>query len=142
MLPSEVEVAVNTRRMRLSPSDFLIHGYTAGCPGCINLRRRSSQSKSHSEACRLCMDNCLGATSAGRARKDREAGRKDEELTAALRVEDAKIQAEKDIVDKTATDAAVLAGSSSYIPQGEAVNTSNTDAGSTMAEDVPVPSTP
>ena len=141
-LPPEVEVAVNTRRMRLSPSDFLTHGYTAGCPGCINLRRKSPQSKNHSEACRLRMESCLGATYEGRARKECEAGRKDEELTAALRAEDAKIQAEKDIADKTATDAAISAGSSSHILQGERVNTSNTNAGPAMAEDVPVPSTP
>ena len=87
-------------------------------------------------------EELLGATSECRARKEREAGRKDEELTAALRAEDAKIQAEKDIADKTATDAASSAGSSSEIIQGEPVNTSNTNAGSATAEDVPVPSIP
>ena len=74
-LPPEVEFAVSTRRMRLSPLDFLIHGYTSGCPGCIHLRRKSLQSKSHSEARRLRMENCLGATSEGRATKERQAGR-------------------------------------------------------------------
>ena len=64
------------------------------------------------------MESCLGATSEGRARKEREARRKDEELAAALRAEDAKIQAEKDIADKTATDATISAGSSSDILQG------------------------
>ena len=85
MLPPEVEVAVSTRRMRLSPLDFLIHGYTASCPGCIDLRRKSLQSRSHSEACRLCMENCLGATSEGSARKECEAGRREEELTGVAR---------------------------------------------------------
>ena len=33
MLPLVVEVSVSKRQMRLSPSDFLIHSYTAGCPG-------------------------------------------------------------------------------------------------------------
>ena len=106
------------------------------------MRLKSLQSRNHSEACRLCMETCPGATSEGRARKECEACRKDKVLSPVLRAEDAKIQAEKDIVDKTATDAAISAGSSSVIPQGEPVNTSNTNAGSAMAEDVPVPSTP
>ena len=51
-------------------------------------------------------------------------------MTTALHAEDAKIQAEKDIIGKTAKDAAVAAGSSSDIPQGESVNTRHTNAGS------------
>ena len=34
VLPPEVETVTFARRMRLTPSDFLTHGYTAVCPGC------------------------------------------------------------------------------------------------------------
>ena len=34
ILPPDVEAQTAVRRMRLAPSDFLVHGYTAGCPGC------------------------------------------------------------------------------------------------------------
>ena len=95
VLPQDVEIPVGTRRMRLSPSDFVVHGYTAGCPGCIALRRKAGQSRNHTEQCRLRMENCLKETAEGRSRKEREAARREDELTAALAAEDAKIQAEK-----------------------------------------------
>ena len=53
MLTLDVETQTAVRRMRLAPRDFLVHGYTAGCPGCIALRRKTDQSKNHSEECRL-----------------------------------------------------------------------------------------
>ena len=53
ILPPDVETQTSVRRMRLSPGDFLMHGYTAGCLGCIALRRKTGQSKNHSEECRL-----------------------------------------------------------------------------------------
>ena len=53
VLPPEVETVTTARRMRLTPSDFLTHGYTARCPGRINLRRMSEKSRNDSEACRL-----------------------------------------------------------------------------------------
>ena len=31
ILPPEVEVTTTTRRMRLTPADFRVHGYTTGC---------------------------------------------------------------------------------------------------------------
>ena len=78
MLPPEVETQTAVRRVRLSPNYFLAHGYTAGCPGCIALRRKTGQSKNHSEECRLRMEHCLAATSEGRIRKEREANRREE----------------------------------------------------------------
>ena len=74
--------------MRLAPSDFLIHGYTAGCAGCVNLRRKTGLGKNHSETCRLRMEECLAATAAGRSRKELESARREEKLTKALEAED------------------------------------------------------
>ena len=76
VLPPGVETYTAVRRMRLSPGDFLVHGYTAGCAGCITLRRKTGQSKNHYEECRLRMEQCLTATAEGRSRKEREAGRR------------------------------------------------------------------
>ena len=64
------------------------------------------------------MDDCLGVTSEGRARKEREAGGREEELTAALRAEGAKIKAEKENTDKAARDSATAASSLSAISPG------------------------
>ena len=33
LLPPDVETQTAVRRMRLAPGDFIVHGYTAGCPG-------------------------------------------------------------------------------------------------------------
>ena len=46
-LPPKVDTSTSRRRTRLAPSEFLIHGYTAGCAGCINLRRKTGLSKNH-----------------------------------------------------------------------------------------------
>ena len=115
-LPPDVETYTAVRRMRLSPGDFIVHGYTAGCAGCIALRRKTGQSKNYSEECRLRMEQCLTATSEGRSRKEREAGRREEELTAALGAEDEKITKEKEISDKATRDSATAASSSDPKP--------------------------
>ena len=94
MLPPDVKTQTAVRRMRLALSDFLVHGYAAGCHRCVALRRKTGQSKNNSEECRLRMEQCHAATSEGRGRKKREAGRREEELTAALRAEDARITKE------------------------------------------------
>ena len=85
-------------------------------------------------------------TSEGPARKEREADRREEELAAALRADDAKVQAEKDVTEKAARDAATSASSSSAIscgklPQVEPNSAASRSAGSTRAVDIPVPST-
>ena len=56
VLPPDVETYTAVRCMRPSPGDFLVHGYTAGCAGCIALRCKTGQSKNHSEECRLRME--------------------------------------------------------------------------------------
>ena len=91
-LPPEVGTSTPRRRMRLAPSDFLIHGYTAGCAGCVDLRRKMGLSKNHSESCRLRMEECLAATAEGRSRKERESARREEEPTRALEFDDEKLQ--------------------------------------------------
>ena len=132
VLPPDVEVATGTRRMRLAPSDFLLHGYTAGCPGCIALRRKALQSRNHSEPCRLRMQECLGATADGRARKEREATRKEDELTAALKAEDSRIQMDKDLGEKAAQEKIMKEKSESAPPQGESsAEPAQEDAGTT-----------
>ena len=52
LAPEVAEEAVNARRARLVPRDFVAHGYTGGCPGCIQLQRGGGVSRNHSEACR------------------------------------------------------------------------------------------
>ena len=79
---------------------------------CVGLRRKTGQRKNHSEECSLRMEQCLAATSDGRSRKEREAGRREEELTAALRAEDGRITKEQEISEKATRDAATSASSS------------------------------
>jgi len=57
------------------------------------------------------MERCLTATSEGRSRKEREAGRREEELTAALRAEDARITKEDELSKKATQDAATASSS-------------------------------
>ena len=116
VLPPDVETQTAVRRMRLAPSDFLVHGYTAGCPGCVALRRKTGQSKNHSEACRLRMKQCLTGTSEGRSRKEREAGRREEELTAAIPAEDARITKDHELNEQATKDAATAASSTDPRP--------------------------
>ena len=62
------------------------------------------------------MEQCLAATSEGRSRKEREAARREDELTAALRAEDARIAKEQEINEKAARDAATATSSSDKNP--------------------------
>ena len=61
------------RRMYLKPADFLKHGYTDGCPGCIMLRDGSTQKRNHTEACRARVEELIiGDAEDGRAAKVKE----------------------------------------------------------------------
>ena len=97
-LPADPDVTVTTRRMRLLPTDFLEHGYTAGCPGCDHIRRQKT-SRNHTEACRKRMENCMADTAAGKARLERETARREEELTEALKTEDERIRVEQALTE-------------------------------------------
>ena len=94
--PQMPDMSVTVRRMRLEPRDFQVHGYTAGCQGCVHVQRGSGSRRPHTEACRARMEECMATTEEGRRRKEREATRKDAELTAELEKEDQRIQADKD----------------------------------------------
>ena len=74
------------------PGVFKIHGYSAGCPGCIRLQQNTGTSRKPTEACRLRIEGALEQTDIGRLRKERAAARKDDQLTHALEVEDTLVQ--------------------------------------------------
>ena len=62
------------------------------------------------------MEQCLTATAEGRSRKEREASRREEELTTALQAEDARITKEQEVRDKAAMDAVTSASSTEPRP--------------------------
>ena len=100
-LPEMPEVTAKSRRMRLVPQDFQLYGYTGGCPGCIHLRRGGGgQSRNHTQECRDRLEKEIEKTAAGRARKEKETARKEDELTKRLVAEDEKIQKEKEMADR------------------------------------------
>ena len=101
VLPDMPDIPVKARRMRLEKSDFQAHGYTSGCPACIQLRRGGvGVTKGHTPECRTRLEGELVKTAAGRARKEREAARKEEELTQHLRQDDERQQKEKELIEK------------------------------------------
>ena len=85
----EVDTSTPRKGMIFTPSEVLIHGYTAGCVGCVNLRRKTGLSENHSESCRLRMEECLVAT-AERPRNQRLSARREEKLTREFEAEDEK----------------------------------------------------
>ena len=40
------------RRMRITPSDSMTHGYTVGCPGCEAMQAGGAVKRNHAEECR------------------------------------------------------------------------------------------
>ena len=62
------------------------------------------------------MEMCLDATTEGCDRKEREAARREEDLTAALRAGDVRITKEQEVTEKVARDAATSASSSNPQP--------------------------
>ena len=84
-LPPMPDVQVKTRRLRLLPRDFQVHGYTGGCPGCVHIRRGSiGPSRNHTVECRARIEGELDKSAEGRSRKERETARREEELTQRL----------------------------------------------------------
>ena len=82
-IPVIAEPAPVARRVRLNPGDFLTHGYSAGCHGCIALQRGGeiSRSRNHSDSCRACIEAALEMSAEGRMRKQKAEYRKEEQLT-------------------------------------------------------------
>ena len=88
------DVGGGSRRMMLRPSDFRAHGYTAGCPGCIELQTTGlTGSRRHSEVCRARIEGELIKTPEGRHRKDREKLRRDVEFAKAIAEEEERQRA-------------------------------------------------
>ena len=57
--PEVTEEVVNARRVRLVPTNVLAHGYTGGCPICIQLQRGGGVFRNNSEARRSRMEGML-----------------------------------------------------------------------------------
>ena len=76
----------------MSKEDFITHGYTAGCGGCVALQRNLNTARNHTEVCRARMEAEIEKTREGRERKQRAAERIDDQLTRELELEDEMIQ--------------------------------------------------
>jgi hypothetical protein len=74
--------------MRLVRRDFLKHGYTGGCPGCIHLQSGLEGSRNHNEACRLRIEGAVANDEEEAARKAQADARLDGQLTRALEREE------------------------------------------------------
>ena len=61
-VPNEIP---RTRRLRLAREDFEVHGFTAGCGGCIALQNNRGISRNHSELCGTRMEVALAETEEG-----------------------------------------------------------------------------
>ena len=79
------------RRLRLSRDDFITHGYTAGCGGCVALQLGLGAARNHTELCRARMELEIEKTLDGRERKQRVAERLDDQLTRELELEDERL---------------------------------------------------
>ena len=95
-IPQEHEQTA--RRIRLHPADFERFGYTPGCAGCSALRQHSAgmgtgERRNHTEACRTRMEELLIQTPEGRARKQREVDRREQEFQQRVNAEDERQQA-------------------------------------------------
>ena len=88
----QTETGGTSRRMMLRPSDFRVHGYTGGCPGCISLQTENASHRRHNEACRKRMESEIVKTPEGKLRKDRESMRREAEFERVVGEEDKKQQ--------------------------------------------------
>ena len=90
----EPAIDIQTRRLRLQKRDFMKYGYTAGCPGCINLQR-DQPSRNHSEICRQRIENMISSDEEEMARKQYADSRLEGQFTRALEREE-ELLAQKD----------------------------------------------
>ena len=90
----DIDFTTKARRMMLHPRDFQTHGFTAGCPGCIQQQAGTQQRGGrHTEKCRERIEKELGKTPEGRQRKERERLRQQQEFDKMVSEEDQKQQA-------------------------------------------------
>ena len=79
-------------RLRLG-EDFLVHGFTEGCPGCQAIIVGST-ARGHGEACRSRMESALDKTDDGRQRREKQELKENEALARKLQ-EDGERMAKK-----------------------------------------------
>ena len=88
--PDPIELGPS-RRMMLRPADFVTHGFTDGCPGCVAIRAGRGSARRHSEPCRTRIEAEIIKTPEGQIRKDREATRREVEFNRAVEHEEANL---------------------------------------------------
>ena len=79
----------------MTPDDLRRFGYTAGCPGCVRVQSGAGNTRNYNETCRARIDEKLPETTAGLARTELEANRREAELVRELQMEYTRIQREK-----------------------------------------------
>ena len=67
LFPPESITFLPTRRVRLNPSDFKVHGSTPNCPGCRAILIGEAP-RNHTDQCSERMEGALGQTSGGSRR--------------------------------------------------------------------------
>ena len=93
----------------------MIHGYTAGCAGCVNLGRKAGFSKNRLESAWKSVWQPPPWVDHARSARVRTA----EELTKALGAKDEKLQKEMELINRNARDAATASSSTSAPGMGE-----------------------
>ena len=103
-------------RLRLKKEDFLVHGFTEGCPGCQAIIVGTT-ARGHSEACRSRMESALDKTDDGRQRREKQELKENEALATKLQEEDErmtkKAKTGDDVPVRCASAAAASSSSSS-----------------------------
>ena len=88
------------------PRDFAKFGYTAGCPGCVQLQRGGGTSRNHNEICRTRLEELLEETVEGQTRKQRALDKREYLRTREFerKDEEFKHQKELDMKEKESED--------------------------------------
>ena len=95
--PSEAR-EVQPRGLRLNKKDFIEHGFTGGCPGCLHQQTGLGARVGHTPACRRRMEESMMQTPQGKSRVEANRSKLDEH---AAQVGEKMMQAEQ---EKTDTD--------------------------------------
>ena len=70
------------RRVKFNKDDYVAHGYTGGCPGCMRAASGGSRLP-HSEDCRKRMEDCLRSTPEGKRRIEASEARRQQHAEAS-----------------------------------------------------------
>ncbi len=91
------------RGLKLNKNDFIEHGYSGGCPGCLHYQTGIGARAGHSAECRRRMEDCLAQTPGGKKRVEATKMKMDEHTA---RVGEKLMESEnKDGEDKKNEDA-------------------------------------